>query len=655
MNYINMSVEGNRLRIKEEKISVGGSINYDRCKFTFNDEWVGFTKTVVFSINGDESYRVALKTNACIIPSVCLEKEGILEIGVFGVNDNDVVITTNSVAHHVEKGLNMVGEWIEGDGEFVINAVEEMRRAVDEYTETLSKRVSEEIDRLKTGSDSDSGAPTPSEWYFPIAFTDTEAVSPLSKSGAEYEQFLDFRLNALLRDFPDYVTRKELGTDASEEYMMYSYSFAPSRYDKTIFIAACLHGSDKCGLLAVSHFLDCLCREYRNDRLLKIIHDSVKIVLIPAVNPYALKSNSTYNKNGINLAYNFPYLWEQCDRYKKGDAAADQKETQTVMSCLESIKNDKLSAVIELHTSNITYAGRSVFYTRQHANCSTALADMVNNFNYNYNYVDYTDEAVLAASNNAYLSDYAADTYGVNACQLIWSTNLYGGAFTNYCITKYTELIGNTIRVMAENSRFIPKRRPQQFIKHLSWRKSSDSDVFTVKSTSELEKMPISSYKLKLDAPYNITVNGYVELDVSEACTVKINPVLYQQYSSELDFKTRKEATQFTQELALTAGTHIVPVSSITQGFFSCYNFSNDNQYTEELYFTLMFSSSASDKVKLTSYAVTLTATPSDVAKPIEVLSPIGLCSDYSADDIPTQKVIYPLGTLSEYDKNFNN
>ena len=31
MNYINMSVEGNRLRIKEEKISVGGSINYDRC------------------------------------------------------------------------------------------------------------------------------------------------------------------------------------------------------------------------------------------------------------------------------------------------------------------------------------------------------------------------------------------------------------------------------------------------------------------------------------------------------------------------------------------------------------------------------------------------------------------------------------------------
>ena len=68
MNYINMSVEGNRLKIKEEKISVGGSINYDRCKFTFNDEWVGFTKTVVFSINGDESYRVALKTNACIIP-----------------------------------------------------------------------------------------------------------------------------------------------------------------------------------------------------------------------------------------------------------------------------------------------------------------------------------------------------------------------------------------------------------------------------------------------------------------------------------------------------------------------------------------------------------------------------------------------------------
>ena len=68
-----------------------------------------------------------------------------------------------------------------------------------------------------------------------------------------------------------------------------------------------------------------------------------------------------------------------------------------------------------------------------------------------------------------------------------------------------------------------------------------------------------------------------------------------------------------------------------------------------------MFGASVANKSKVTAFAVTLEATPSDVAKPVEVLSPIGLCSDYSADDIPTQKVSYPLGIFSEYDPYFND
>lgn len=655
MNYIKMSVEGNKLKITEDCRTTGGSRNYDSCKFTFDKVWDGFTRTAVFSINGAENYRVTLDKDACIIPSPCIEKEGILQIGVFGINDDDVIITTNSVAHHVEDGIEMMGEWIEEDSELVINAIKELKRSAEEYTKKLSKRVNEEIERLKTDSGRGNEISLQPDWYFPEEFTDNEAVSPLSKSGTEYQKFLDFRLSSLLNDFPDYVAREEIGTDSSGEYTMYVYSFTPAKYEKTIFIATCLHGSDKCALLSLSHFLDRLCRNYQSDKTLNKIRNNVKICVIPAVNPYAIKTNSTYNKNGINLAYNFPYLWDTCTRYKKGDAAADQKETQNVIKYLETIKNDKLCAALELHTNNITYAGRTIYYTRQHANCATALADLVNNFNYNYTYSDYTDKAILAASNNAYLSDYIADTYGINSCQLVWTTNLYGGAYTNYCITKYTEFIGNAIRVMADNSRFIPRRMPQPFIKHFSWKKSSDSDVFTISSTDSLEKMPISSFKLALDAPYNISLNGYVRIETSEACTVKINPVLYQVFSGELDYKTRRDATQFVQELTLTAGTHIIPIASVLQAFYSCYNFSDDCKYSEEIFFTLMFGASVANKAKVTAFAVTLEATPSDVAKPVEVLSPIGLCSDYSADDIPTQKVSYPLGIFSEYDPYFND
>ena len=136
---------------------------------------------------------------------------------------------------------------------------------------------------------------------------------------------------------------------------------------------------------------------------------------------------------------------------------------------------------------------------------------------------------------------------------------------------------------------------------------------------------------------------------------MKINPVLYQVFSGELDYKTRRDATQFVQELTLTAGTHIIPIASVLQAFYSCYNFSDDCKYSEEIFFTLMFGASVANKAKVTAFAVTLEATPSDVAKPVEVSSPIGLCSDYSADDIPTQKVSYPLGIFSEYDPYFND
>lgn len=655
MNCIKMSVKGNRLKMIEDCLSTEGSINYDECEFTFDDNWNGFTKTAVFSINGEDNYRIAIENNKCIIPSHCIEKAGILQIGVFGISDDDVIITTNSVAHHVEEGISIMSEWIEEDSNLVINAINELKKEAEEYKKTLSKRVADEIEKIKKVGGGSSDACLPPDWYTPKQFTDTKSLEIFSQNKTDYVKYLDFRLNPLLADFPEYVTVENLGTDSGDENNIYAYSFTPTDYEKTIFIATCLHGSDKAALFALSHFLDCLCRDYENDKTLLMLHEKVKITVIPVVNPYGLVNTLTYNKNNVNIAYNFPYKWDECKRIKRGTTAGDQKETQTVMNYLEKIKDDKLCAVIELHTSNFTYAGRSIFYPRQKPNCATALADLVDNFNYNYDYSDYTDEAVLAPSLNPYLINYAADKYEVNACQLIWTTNLYGGALADYCITKYSEFIGNTVAVMARNSRFLPKRKPQPFIKHISWRKSNDTDVFTVNATSDFEKMPISSFKLNLDFPCNIFLNGYVQVNTEEQCTIKINPVLYQKFSSEQDFADRIASTEFCREITLSAGTHIIPISSVLQGYFTSYNFSDDNSYCEEVFFTIMFSASVAGKVKAEAFAVTLCAEPSDMAKPVEITSPIGLSADYSADDIPTQKIVYPLEKYTDNDMNYNN
>lgn len=652
MNYIKLSAENNKLKITEDCFTTGGSINYDACSFTFDDKWDGFVKTAVFSINNEDNYRVPIEDNTCVIPSVCIEKEGILRIGVFGVNDDNVLITTNTVAHRVEEGVENAGEWVEEDGALVMDAIKELKKYAEEYTKKLSERVSAEIAKLGN-ADKSTKASMPPDWFKPRAFEVTDEVRTLTNGRVSYELYLDFVFNKLVNDFPEYVIREELGSDTNGTNKIYSYSFTPSKYDKTMVLLSGMNGGERGAVLALSHFFDMLCRNCDDDETLGYLHDHVKFVVVPVALPYAVSMRSAYNVNGVNIRVNFPYMWDVCTSTVKGTAAGDQTETKLLMNLLESLKNDKLCAVMQFHTSNLIYAGRTIYYPRYHAGCMAAMADLVNNFNFDYDYADYTDKAVLAASNGPSFCNYSADKYGVNACELVWTSNLYGGAFTDYCITKYSEFIGNAVSVMARNSRYLPKRTPQPFIKHISWRKSADSDVFTINSTSSLEKMAISAYKTELDSPYNISLNGYVQLDVSSECTVTVNPALYQGLSPEQMLDNRKAATSFSQQLTLGAGSHIIPISSVLQGYYTSYNFSDDSKFCEELMLCLMFSSSVAGAAKVSAFSATLCGVPSDSAKPVEVMHPTGLAADYSGDEVPVQTVVYPLGEYTKMDKCF--
>lgn len=655
MNNIKMTVTGNQLKITEDTVTTQGSINYDGCVFTFDESWSGFTKTAVFSTDGNDCYRVTLTDNSCKIPSSCLESQGIIKIGVFGVSEDDVVITTNSVAHHVDEGIPMTEGWMEEDNALVVNAVQELQTMAANYTESLSRRVSQEIDDLNDAAGAYSAERYLPDWYVPIAFEDGTGVTALTQSNASYEDYLQYLLEPLRSEYPDYITRRELGKDTDGENAIYAYSFAPSNYEKTILVTACIHGNEECTLLAASHFLACLCREYKSNSVLRMLRQSVKIVFVPVLNPYGLSNKSIYNKNGVNLDLNFPYKWEECEDSHKGEQAADQIESNLMLEYLQELKKDKLCACIELHTNNSAYSGRAIYYTKNHCGCATALAELVNNFNYDYDYADYTDEAVFMPTDSPFLSNYISSAYGADSIQLVWTTNLYGGAFTEYCITKFSELIGNAVNVLAKNTRFIPFGKPQPFVKLFSWRKSNEDDAFAVTSTQELQKMPMSAYDLTLDSPYNISLNGYVELAVEDECTVKLNPVLYQDYSTEQDFSARKASAEFTSKFTLAAGTHIIPLFSVLQGFYTSYNFASESRYCENVRFVLLLSADKADKVKVSSFSFILNGIPSDSQRAVEISSPVGLTADYKEDDTPTQRLVYPLGAPSQYSEYYHN
>lgn len=650
MNLIKLSVDANKLSVTQDCFTTEGSVNFDKCEFTFDGEWDGFTKTAVFSMSDSDSYRVELVSDCCNIPQQCLEKQGILCIGVYGENDGNVIIATNTVAHRVEGGIDTLADWIEEDNSVVQSAVSQMRNSVEDFKNGLNSKFTELLKKVTDETEINYEGYL-HDWYEPSVVYDCEDIpSPAKES--EYDDYLDFKLNSLVRDFPHYVRRSIEGFDTDDEYRIFSYTFNPGNYSKSIVIFSCVHGTDRSSLMALSYFLDNLCRD-TEDRVLAYIRNNIKLYVVPVVNPHGLVNGKKKNINDVDIGMNFPYKWSESYSSFKGESAGDCAETQTVISFLNSIRTDKICAVIDLHTSGITVSGTSIFYPKNHKNCATALSELVNNFNYNESSSSVASKAILAPSVNPTLSNYAADAFGINTCEIIWANSVYGGENENECYTKYVELLGNTVYRMALNSKYSTKEKPHPFTKYFSWKKSSNSDVYTVSNSETPVKMGISAYSSALDMPCNIVMNGYIVLDISSPCTVKINPVLYQVNSTEQSCQDRLSSSQFTVEMSLTAGTHIIPVSSVLQAYYSSYNDSDDLYYYENFGFVFALCSSVQDSAQVTAFSVTLSAFPSDRGIPVEISSPMGLASDYDADDVPTQTLIYPLGTVTIDDTSF--
>ncbi len=654
MNRLEFTVTGNSLSLDEDVYSTGGSVNYDRCSFDFSEEWEGLERIAVFGI-GRDSYRVPLDENdACFIPAPCMEKEGLITIGVYGTDD-DTVIATNAVSHHIDEGVDSLGEWLEEDYSFVLNAISNMEDRVSECLEEFRESFNELTGVSDNGNDdSDDGcagiSSAPDGWYRPEPFEGAESFEEISHGGS-YPAFFEYKFNAMCEDFPDYVTKEVIGTDTSEELPVYAFTFEPADYEKTVLITACTHGAEYAMFFALASFLDDLCRKSETDRTLSYFKNRIKFIVIPAVSPHALVSGEAYNENDVDLGLNFPYRWDECTRTVKGSAAADQTETQNIIDFVDMIQNDKLCAAVDFHVSPITVSGKCICYPRFKDNCVTALSDFMNSFD---GEGESAEEAggIFAASINPSLSNYIADTLGINTCEAVWADELYGGPYSNHNYDRLIEFIVNLLCTMVENSDAVHRCGAQPFTKYISWK--CDGDAFAVPASQNPKVMGISNYSFALSAPCIMTLNGYAVLNVTDACTVKICPLLYQDNSPEQTLSNRIGASQFTVELPLEEGIHVIPVTSVLQAYFSSYNPVNRTMYCENVHAALAFSASDASSAEVQAYSLTLSGIPSDCGKAVEISSPIGSTDDYTADDVPVQQVSYPLGTYTSMDERFS-
>lgn len=160
----------------------------------------------------------------------------------------------------------------------------------------------------------------------------------------------------LVSQYPDYVTKVELGTDSSGTYPMYRYEFKPiDVYTSTnneknppkIILISGVHGEEKSSIVSLRNFVRDVATSWKTNSLLEFVRWNVHLIIIPIMNPYGFIRYQRKNGNGVDLNRQGSFRWEtggstnpNAQDYK-GTAPFSEKEAQylrdAVLSNLDAI------------------------------------------------------------------------------------------------------------------------------------------------------------------------------------------------------------------------------------------------------------------------------------------------------------------------------
>lgn len=163
----------------------------------------------------------------------------------------------------------------------------------------------------------------------------------------------------LVENYPNYITKTDLGLDQSEEYHIYKYVFTPelpptsgtpleqdgvkytqSSY-KTIILDACLHGNERPCARAMLNLMTLICEARASDNALGWLRNNVRFIVVPLSNPWGYVNGHRYNSRHVDLNRNFPIFWanggstDPTSNTYKGEYAGSEAETQIMMELLE--------------------------------------------------------------------------------------------------------------------------------------------------------------------------------------------------------------------------------------------------------------------------------------------------------------------------------
>jgi len=187
-------------------------------------------------------------------------------------------------------------------------------------------------------------ADTQDSWYIP------ESVGSITTTQRNWtsEEFVNNLYEPVRQRYPDYITRSNIGKDATGKYDMYCYVYAPENYETTIFLNGGTHGDEGVGYFALAKCMQLIADATPEDHLLYTLRQKVRFVVIPIVNVWSV-SNSHTRANGKGQDLNRDYK------------NLTQQETKNVMACFAQYAKD-VAVAMDFHIANATPANAAVYF-----------------------------------------------------------------------------------------------------------------------------------------------------------------------------------------------------------------------------------------------------------------------------------------------------
>ena len=144
--------------------------------------------------------------------------------------------------------------------------------------------------------------------------------------------------------YPDYITRRWIGRDATDRFDMWAYIFEPPEWEQTLFVTGGLHGNETDGYLGLARFLQLLCASDGSHEGLSYLRRKVRLVVVPLVNVCKDDPAAPIRQNGCGYDLNRDF------------AAHSQAETVNVIWLLHQYAA-QTAALLDFHTARAKAPG----------------------------------------------------------------------------------------------------------------------------------------------------------------------------------------------------------------------------------------------------------------------------------------------------------